>query len=439
MTMTTQTLRKIGAGGPARAMALAACLAGATATVAAGQPAAPVDTPWLPWLGCWQLVEETGAQPEEWEDRRSYANRVVVCLTPAANEDAGASDVTVTTIADGDQIFVETLRADGRPHAVGETTCTGDRRDTWSADGARIFTRSELACEDDTARFVTGVGLMTSASTWLDIQLVETGGRGAVTVRRYRRASESATTEAGATPLPAPLHAQARAAAHLISTTKLSPSDIVEAHDITETAVVEALMVETQSTFELDGRALLELDDASVPGDLIDLMVALSFPNRFVVDRSRSNVGSLSGGGGFASADPWGPYGRSGFQQWYPFYASPFGYYYGWSSYDSLYYSPYGSSVFLSDSGGAGRSAGVPAGRAYSGRGYTSVGAREPSPVSERRARRRGESGGTSVQSATGRGSRSGSSSSDGGGGRATSGGYSRGGSTGRTAQPREQ
>jgi hypothetical protein len=439
MTMTIETIRQTGASRPA--LALAACLAGATATVAAGQPAAPVDSPWLPWLGCWQLVEETGAVPEEWEERRSYANRVVVCLTPAADEDAGAGAITVTTIADGDPILVETLRADGRPQAVDETTCTGDRRDTWSADGARIFTRSELICEDDTARLVSGVGLMASASTWLDIQLVETGGRGAVTVRRYRRASESATTEAGATPLPAPLHAQARAAAHLISTAGLSPSDIVEAHGITETAVVEALMVETQSTFELDGHALLELDDAGVPGDLIDLMVALSFPDRFVVDRSRSNVGSLSRAGGFASADPWGPYGRSGFQQWYPYYASPFGYYYGWSSYDSLYYfSPYGSSVVLSDNAGGGRSAGVPAGRAYSGRGYTSVGAREPSPVSERRARRRGDSGGASVQSATGRGSQSGgSSSSGGGGGRATSGGYSRGGSTGRTAQPREQ
>ena len=424
MTMTIETLRQIDAGRPARAIALAACLTGATATIAAGQPAAPVDSPWLPWLGCWQLVEETGGPPEEWEDRRSYANRVVVCLTPSANEDAGEGAVAVTTIADGDPILVETLRADGRPQAVDETTCTGNRQDTWSADGVRIFTRSELICEDDTARLVSGVSLMASASTWLDIQLVETGGRGAVTVRRYRRASKSATTEAGATPLPVPLHAQARAAAHLISTSGLSPSDIVEAHGITETAVVEALMVETQSTFELDGRALLDLDDAGIPGDLIDLMVALSFPDRFVVDRSRSNVGSISGAGGFASADPWGPYGRSGFQQWYPFYASPFGYYYGWSSYDSLYYlSPYGSSVVLSDHAGTGR--------AYSGRGYTSVGARAPS---------RGESGGTSVQSATGRGSRSGGGSSSGrGGGRATSGGYSRGGSTGRTAQPREQ
>jgi len=424
MTMTIETLRQLDAGRPARAIALAACLAGAIATVAAGQPAAPVDSPWLPWLGCWQLVEETGGAPEEWEDRRSYANQVVVCLTPAANEDAGEGAVAVTTIADGDPILVETLRADGRPQAVDETTCTGDRRDTWSADGARIFTRSELICEDDTARLVSGVSLMASASTWLDIQLVESGGRGAVTVRRYRRASESATTEAGAAPLPAPLHAQARAAAHLISTSGLSPSDIVEAHGITETTVVEALIMETQSTFELDGRALLELDDAGIPGDLIDLMVALSFPDRFVVDRSRSNVGSLSGAGGFASADPWGPYGRSGFQQWYPFYASPFGYYYGWSNYDSLYYlSPYGSSVVLSDHAGAGR--------AYSGRGYTSVGARAPS---------RGESEGASVQSATGRGSWSGGgSSSGGGGGRATSGGYSRGGSTGRTAQPREQ
>ncbi len=433
MTMTTHLLRRLGDRRTVvTATALAASLV--SATTGAGQPAVPSDSAWLPWLGCWQLVEETGALPDAWADRRSYADRVVVCLNPAAGEGAGAAAVEVTTIADGERALVETLRADGRPQPVDEATCHGDRRDTWSADGARLFTRSALTCENESERLVSGVSLMADDSTWLDIQLVDTGGRGTVTVRRYRRAGESTTTEAGASLLPAPLRAQAREAAHLISTTGLSTADIIEAHGMTEQPVVEALMVETDATFDLDGRGLLELDDAGVPGDLIDLMVALSFPDWFEVDRAGSRGGSASGGGGFAYADPWGPYGQAGFHDWYPLYASPFGYYYGWSAYDSLYYlSPYGSAVVLSDDRGTGRFSEVPTGRAYAGRGYTSIGAREPSQVSERRARRAGDQGTASTQSATGRGS------SSGGGGRATSGGYSRGGSTGRTAEPREQ
>ena len=436
MTMTTHLLRQLGDRRPVvTALALAACLLGAT--TAGGQTAAPADSVWLPWLGCWQLVEETGALPDEWADRRSYAERVVVCLNPATGANADVS-VEVTTIADAKRVLVETLHADGRPQPVDEATCRGERRDTWSSDGARLFTRSALTCEDDTDRLVSGVGLMSDALTWLDIQLVDAGGRSAVTVRRYRRVGEATTTDAGATPLPLRLRARAREAAHLISTTELSTDDIIEAQDLAEQPVVEALMVETDATFDLDGRGLLELDDAGVPSDLIDLMVALSFPDWFQVDRQASRGGS-AGGGGFTSADPWGPYGQAGFHDWYPLYASPFGYYYGWSAYDSLYYlNPYGSGVVLTDDRNGGRRLEMPAGRAYAGRGYSSIGAREPSQVSERRARRRASHGGTaSVQSASGQRSSGSTSSPSRGGGRATSGGYSRGGSTGRTAQPR--
>ncbi len=400
------------------------------ATAAGAQPTQPADSPWLPWMGCWQLVEETGALPDEWADRQAYAGRVVVCLTPTAGTAASVA-VDVTTIANGERALVETLRADGQPQSVAEAACRGERRDTWSADGARLFTRSRLTCENESERLVSGVALMANESTWLDIQLVENGGRGAVTVRRYRRAGETTITEAGAQQLPAPLRARAQDAARLISTTELGTADIVEAHQMAEQPVVEALMVETGATFDLDGRALRELDDAGVPGDVIDVMVALSFPDWFAVDRSQTRGGTMGGGG---YADPWGPYGRAGFNDWYPIYASPFGYYYGWSAYDSLYYySPYGSSVFLDD-GRNERGGDVPSGRAYGGRGYSNIGAREPSQVSERRAQRRGNTQATqSGQSAIGR---SGSSTSS-GSGRATSGGYSRGGSTGRTASPR--
>src|SRR5581483_519511 len=50
--------------------------------------------------------------------------------------------------------------------------------------------------------------------------------------------------------------------------------------------VVEAALVETKAGFRLSSRQLIELADARVPADVIDLIVALSYPERFIVERS---------------------------------------------------------------------------------------------------------------------------------------------------------
>ena len=404
-------------------------VAGVAPATAESQREVPTDSPWLPWLGCWQLVEETGALAEQANDAGPFADRVVVCLTPTGATDADAGGVAVSTIADGTPVLVETLLADGARHPVAEAACTGWRRTTWSGDGARLFARAELACDGEGTRRVSGVGLMTSSTTWLDIQLVNSGARGEVTVRRYRRAGESTTVDAGAARLPAGILDRARTAAQLASTTELSIDDVVEAGAAIEPAVVEAMLVETRASFALNRRALLRLDDGGVPAEVIDLMVALSFPDEFVVDRpaARTTAWQGSGGGGFA--DTFSPYG---YDQWYPYYASPFGYYYGWSPYNSLYYlGPAASYAIVPDASDS-RSPG----RAYQGRGYSQFGVRELPP--DRRARRRGASGtGAAETHAAGRGG--GSSSGSSRGGQATPSGYSRGGSSGRTAVPRDR
>ena len=394
-----------------------------------GQPAVPADSPWLPWLGCWQLVEETAARTGQPEGMSRFADRVVVCLTPSTADTGG---VEVTTIADGEPVLVETLLADGARHSVEETACTGWRRSTWSGDRARLFARAELACDDhdEEARRVSGVGLMTSSTTWLDIQLVSSGGRGEVTVRRYRRASESTTVDAGATLLPADVLDRALIAARLASTAELGVDDVIEAGSAVDPAVVEAMLVETRASFALNRRALLRLDDSGVPAEVIDLMVALSFPDEFVVERPPARTAASFGGRGGGFVDPFSPYG---FDRWYPYYASPFGYYYGWSPYNSLYYlGPAASYVIVPDALD-GRSPG----RVYRGRGYSQIGVREP--TTDRRARRRAVPGGTTGTTAEAGGGGSAGTSGSSGSGRATPGGYTRGGSSGRTARPRDR
>ena len=409
------------------------CLLGVASAAPVGasldQPAVPADSPWLPWLGCWHLVEETA--PPTWQPGGAsrFADRGVVCLTPSAADTGG---VEVTTIADGELVLVETLLADGAQHPVEEPACTGWRRSTWSRDRARLFSRAELACDgnDEEARRVSGVGLMTSSTTWLDIQLFNSEGRGEVTVRRYRRASESTTIDAGATPLPADVLDRALTAARLASTAELGVDDVIEAGAAVDPAVVEAMLVETRASFALDRRTLIRLDDSGVQAEVIDLMVALSFPDEFVVERPPARTAASFGGSGGGFVDPFSPYG---FDRWYPYYASPFGYYYGWSPYNSLYYlGPAASYVIVPDA----LDGGSP-GRAYRGRGYSQIGAREP--TTDRRARRRTVRGGTTGTTAGATGGGSAGTSGSSGGGLATPGGYTRGGSSGRTARPRDR
>ncbi len=398
-------------------------------------PASAVDQRWLPWIGCWQLVEEAGALPEAAGDLAAFADSVLVCVTPAAAP-APATDVVVTTLADGEQVLVETLSADGLEHPVDQTECRGRRRITWSDDGARLYTRAELTCSArDDARRLSAVGLMADARTWLALELVEAGERAVVTVRRYRRVGDVTTLSAAGPALTADLLAGARTAAVRTGDADLSIDAVIEAAAALEAPVLEALLVETETWFNLDGRTLIRLDDGGVPGNIIDMLVALSFPDDFQVRRS-----APSGGGGGAFLGSWGGYG---YDNWYPYYAAPFGYYSGWSPYRSLYgwgdyyylnqgyYGGPGSGSFITDAPDVGE------GRISQGYGYTRVGTGQDS--GGRRAQPRGTSGGGAF---AGGGSSGGSSSGGGssGGGSIGAGGYTSsggGGGGGRSASPR--
>ena len=411
---------------------LAACIMAYMSGLAHAQFAADAPTEfdgrWLPWMGCWQLVEETG-QPADIGRELPFAGRALACVAPAEESGAvEASAVTLTSITEGEPIFQETLRADGRQHPVNEPECSGWRQNTWSADGARIFTRAELDCGTQDTRIVSGLGLMPNPSTWLDLELIDAGGYGVVTIRRYRRASNETTADLGATPLSDELSARVLSAARIATTVGLSLDDAIEAGQHVEPAVLEALIVETRPGFALDAQALLQLADGGVSPDVIDLMVALAFPDQFVVNRSIASPPPVQGGA-YPYPPTWAGYGRGyGYEPWYSYYSSPFGYYYGAAPYSSLsYWGGPASTYFIGRSfmdgglayGGTSRRGSAGEARAYQGRGYARVTSRPPASNGSGRGRSiRGiYGGGSSVSSSGGQATPDGHSGGGGGGG----------------------
>jgi uncharacterized membrane protein YgcG len=374
----------------------------AASTPAAAQTSGDVDPRWNAWLGCWQLVEERVR--EEWEPepapREFVATKgAVVCVTPADQPNA----IRLTTRVESQSTLEDTIVADGTRHPLREPGCEGTQRTEWSSTGLRLFARAELTC-GGMSRTVSGMAMIDAARLWTDVQIVEESGRETIRVRRYRRAPDQSDATMS---LPKPTQARA------LGTTARKPAmlTIDEVKEIAQKlplSALEAALLETGASFPLNSKRLVELDDAGVPDRIIDLMVALSFPNRFVIERRASGSGSAPTDWGFVYGSPYD----------FPYYYAPFGYS-SFGRYDMYYFGAPGYVVVDGTPPGPQPSG---QGRVVDGFGYTRVRAREPLGIAS--SGNGGGGGGTT-----------GSSS---GGGTVSSGGYSGGGDGGgRTAVSR--
>jgi uncharacterized membrane protein YgcG len=367
------------------------------------------DARWTPFLGCWSLVEDELRRPllgdpaEEAADAAEEDRPLgLVCLAPEGD------GVRLQTYSGDEDFLEETLTADGRERDSSRGRCRGSQQLDWSKDASLLFTRSELTCEEGRTRSITGISLLTSASTWVEIESIGTGDGRAVLIRRFRAVSE----EVSRLRIPSLSEEQFRDAVEArlrIASNPMSLEDVIEASARVAPEVVEASILERGGRFPIDGESLVRLSDASVPPSVIDLMVALSFPEEFAVERA-SDGGA---GWGYSGYDP---FFDSAFA--YPYYFAPFGYYYWYAPWSPIYGVPPGGTP------------GATVGRVVEGRGYTRVTRAEPFDSGERRAHRRGESGGSDS------GSSSGSSSSS---GSVSRGGYSRSGGSQGTAKPKKQ
>jgi hypothetical protein len=388
-----------------------------------------VDPRWAPYLGCWQLQREatgTGtANLEAVAARRARAGEtredVMICVTPSSEPNAVAQQ----TVLNGESVLDEVIAADGSKRTGEHASCTSSRQAEWSSSGRQLFSRGTVSCKGQPDRTITGLSLVAPGPTWVDVQMVEVNGTRSVRVRRYGLSREqSRVARPAAAGSPAPMD-------------RWTIDEVKEAVRHTAPEVVQAALIEVGGKLPLSARRLVELDEAGIPGSVVDVMVALSFPEKFVIERGSTSGGGYGGGGfgGFGGTlDPWL---ISSELAWLSMY-SPFGYqYYGY--YDPRYGPGWGNWVGVAPPGGGGSiPPDNPDGRVVDGLGYTRVRPREPEPrVTGSYVDRSGTTGGRG----------DGSGNSGGGSSGVTSGGYTSGGAgssgggsgsgSGRTAVPR--
>ncbi|MEP6780680.1 MAG: hypothetical protein ABJC26_12370 [Gemmatimonadaceae bacterium] len=423
-----------------------ALFAGALIAVAAVPAhAQATDGRWQPWLGCWSPDGTTTVDV-------GGSSFPLVCVNPVA----GSPAVAIATIANKQVMHLELINATGQRVAKTVDNCPGWESATWSHDGNRLMMRSEFTCANSTVVKGSSIFAFSPDGDWLQIQGSTIGANSGSRVVRYHPSSvklangtvlaDSAVVRVVDAPEMGFAVRSMRTAA---GGTVANLDALIDVAKQVDPAVSQAWLTETSQSLRLNAKQLTLLADRGLPAPMIDLLVAMSYPERFALQpNSNRRVDDRAYAGTAASSgrmrDDWdcgygdrmlmyGYYGNS----CYPgFYGSSayggygFGNRYGYLSspydYNQYYYGQ--QPIIIITRGSDGGPAGPARGRAVKGQGYT----------------RSSGSSGSSSGSSEPRTTSSGSSTTTGGSGSGSSGkstppastGTS-GGDTGRTAKTR--
>jgi uncharacterized membrane protein YgcG len=411
-----------------RGARLGIALTGLLTVTSVAQAGSPSTAPtWQPLVGCWEpVIDSTTAVPES-------ARGHILCIVPV---EGSTSAVDMITVADGRIFERERVDATGTQIPIRRDACSGWQRASFSSQGQRLYLRSELACQGDLTQTSTGVISMLSLDEWMDVQSVKVGEQNAVRVLRYRQARPAAVipTEI-VTALGTPL-VYSTTTARLAALAPIQPADIVDVARNVDASAVEVWLLQQKLGFKADAKNLVDLRNAGVAGSVVDVVVALSYPERFAIDVLQRQIAerpaetrALGTGVGPTTGGRLGGY-------YDPYYLDPLRY----TRYGSRYYSPFGYAydrygyfyprgrpiVIVIRDPDTGSGTPVTHGQVVKGRGYT----RRSTPAATTRSSGSNTSSGSG---ASGESTSTGSSS----GGTTSSGGSSSGTSTGRTARPK--
>jgi hypothetical protein len=368
------------------------------------------DTRWLPFVGCWAPLDSGGEAG-------------LLCFRPSGQ------GVEMFNVVGGQVAASELLAADGTPRAVSAEGCTGFESARFSEDGFRVFTRSEFTCGDET-RVGSGVMAFVAVDRWIDVRTLQVEGEPVAWVQGYALA-DAEDLAAQSVADPADFDRNLVRATRLRAARAIDVADVEEAATRVDARAVEVWVAAQEDEFDLSGADLVRLADAGVPESVIDMMVAVSYPERFAVspegetaaaEREDRDVYATGYGRGFG-AYLWDPYYRPigwGYSRYSPYGYYGYGFDGGYGGYYGGYYGYRPIAVVVQPA--------TPGGRMVPGRGYT------------RGSSATGGSNGTAAPRSSAAPARSSSSGDGGSRGSSTSDGGSSSGSgssTGRTARPR--
>lgn len=249
---------------------------------AASAQSQTVDARWQPFLGCW-VPDETSAAIGT-----NSVSGSMICVVPVQN----GPSVDIVTISNRVVTNRDRITVNGERVAKKAEECNGFETANWSADGFRIFTRSEFACGNNVNVKGSGVFALSSTGDWVQVQGSTVGLAGGARVVRFRPADVAlapgsiVSDSSVVTTVPA----QSGFAQLALRSAARKPMDAKALLDMSKNVdeqVTQAWLSEFGTATKLNARELVALADAGMPTAITDMMVAMANPERFQL-RTRS-------------------------------------------------------------------------------------------------------------------------------------------------------
>lgn len=253
----------------ATALLLAAPFTSAVAQVAQSQAR------WMPFSGCWVP-----------EDNAAVGTNAVVgtmlCIAPVA----GTQAADVATIVNRQVLHTDRINVTGGHVDKTIDKCPGWESASWSADGRRLLMRSEFACGDSVKVKGSGVFSLNADGDFVHVQGSSVGLNASSRLVRYRAAdvalapgtvlSDSATVRT--------IPAENGFALTSVRQAAGAPATVEAVLDLSkhvDQQVAQAWLSEFGKPAKLNAKDLVAMSNAGMPSELIDIMVAMSYPERF--------------------------------------------------------------------------------------------------------------------------------------------------------------
>jgi hypothetical protein len=268
------------------------------------------DTRALPFEGCWTPGSGAGTAPE-------------LCIRQSR-------EGLVLTRSGAGMDAVEEQLPFAQPREVTQEDCSGLQTARFSEDAARVLLRTEFTCSGGVQRVETGILALPDYRELLDVRTVQVGDETIAWVQYYEL--DETRQPVGVSPLTWEVARRSVARA-------IDVDDVPDALRTVDPKGVEAWLAESASPFEgLDASRLLALSDAGVPTSVLDVMIAVTHPERFAlavqdyqpviqeIEASRSDADwkraqARAWGGRRSAFSPWG----WGYNPW-SFGYNPWGY-----------------------------------------------------------------------------------------------------------------
>jgi hypothetical protein len=238
--------------------------------ITAAQTETPGKDPSLTaWFGVWTITDDHPSAATDSNQRNT------VEIRPTSDR----KGLNITRKNPSQPDVFDVVIPDGTKKPLNAQNCTGWKTYQWLPAAGSIVGFSETTCKDSGTFATSTLMMFVDNDQMVEVLSVKSAGRAGVAVRHLRYEQYLAPVPDSQPPWVAVEQRISLAAPWTFEA-------IIQLSKSVEAAMLEAAMIEKKVRLNLTAGSLKQMQAAKVPKEIIDLTVALTFPDQFHIEKN---------------------------------------------------------------------------------------------------------------------------------------------------------